>query len=165
MQFAKADVALPSDTEVQVRRSFKAPRTLVWKAHTIPSLVQRWMLGPPGWSMPVCEMDLRPGGKYRWRWRSDEDGQEFGFYGEFTEVDAPARLFFTEFFDPGDVGGDMGGGCEVRNSFTEADGFTTLTVLMIFNSKSERDAAIATGMTDGMEMSYEQLDALAAEGG
>jgi uncharacterized protein YndB with AHSA1/START domain len=53
MQFAKADVALPSDTEVQVRRSFKAPRTLVWKAHTIPSLVQRWMLGPPGWSMPV----------------------------------------------------------------------------------------------------------------
>jgi Activator of Hsp90 ATPase homolog 1-like protein len=73
------EVSLPSDREVRVVRSFSAPRKLVWDAHTKPELMQRWMLGPPGWSMPVCEIDLRVGGAYRWRWRSDEDGKEFGF--------------------------------------------------------------------------------------
>ena len=79
----KAQVSLPSDTEVRVTRDFAAPRQLVWRAHTDPKLVRRWMLGPPGWSMPVCEMDVRPGGKYRWRWRSDQNGAEFGFHGDF----------------------------------------------------------------------------------
>ena len=69
----KAQVSLPSDTEVRITRDFKAPRTLVWQAHTEPELFQRWIGGYPGWSMPVCEMDVRPGGKYRWRWRSDEE--------------------------------------------------------------------------------------------
>ena len=72
----KAQVSLPSDTEVRVTRDFRAPRTLVWRAHTEPELFQRWIGGYPGWSMPVCEMDVRLGGKYRWRWRSDENGQE-----------------------------------------------------------------------------------------
>ena len=88
----KARVSLPSDTEVRVTRDFKAPRSLVWQAHTEPSLLQRWIGGYPGWSMPVCEMDVRPGGKYRWRWRMDESGHEFGFFGEFREVEAPARM-------------------------------------------------------------------------
>ena len=71
MTIDKAQVTLPSDSEVQVTRSFKAPRALVFRAFTEPELVRRWMLGPPGWAMPVCEMDVRPGGTYRWRWRSD----------------------------------------------------------------------------------------------
>ena len=82
----KAEVTLPSDREVQVKRSFGAPRALVYRAYTEPELVRRWLLGPPGWSMPVCEMDVRVGGRYRWRWRSDEDGSEFGFTGTFREV-------------------------------------------------------------------------------
>jgi uncharacterized protein YndB with AHSA1/START domain len=143
-----------------VRRSFKAPRALVWKAYTTPALLRRWMLGPPGWSMPVCEMDVRVGGAFVWRWRNDADGKEFGFHGEFTEVDAPARLAHSEYFDPGDVGGDMGGGADVLNQFAEAGGVTTQTIVITYGSRAERDAALSTGMTDGMEMSYQKLDAL-----
>jgi uncharacterized protein YndB with AHSA1/START domain len=163
-----AEVSLPSDTEVRVTRDFKAPRKLVWQAHTEPKLVQRWMSGMPGWSMPVCEMDVRPGGKYRWRWRSDDGGQEFGFFGEFKEVDVPAKMTYEEYFDPGDAGdvtGDMpvNSPAIICSTFTEKDGVTTVVVLMDYGSKAARDAAISTGMTDGMEISYECLDTLVAE--
>src|SRR5512147_2321356 len=73
----KVQVTMPSDREVRVVRQFKAPRALVWDAHTKPELITKWMLGPPGWSMPVCEMDVRVGGAYRWRWRNETDGKEF----------------------------------------------------------------------------------------
>jgi uncharacterized protein YndB with AHSA1/START domain len=69
-----AEVSLPSDTEVLVKRSFDAPVKLVWRAYMEPVLMRRWCSGLPGWSMPVCEMDMRVGGQYRWRWRSDENG-------------------------------------------------------------------------------------------
>ena len=161
----KAEVSLPSDTQVRVKRDFKAPRTLVWDAHTDPKLLKRWMLGPPGWSMPVCEMDVRPGGKYRWRWRSDENGAEFGFHGDFREVDAPAQMTHAEYYDPGDVGGamDISQPAIIRTAFSETKGITTLEMVMTFASKEIRDAAVSTGMTDGMEMGYERLDKLFAE--
>ena len=101
------EVTLPSDREVRVTRTFNAPRTLVWDAHTKPELIQKWMLGPPGWSMPVCEMDVRKNGKYRWRWRNDSSGKEFGFHGTFEDVKAPSRIAHDQYFDPGDVGGSM----------------------------------------------------------
>jgi uncharacterized protein YndB with AHSA1/START domain len=159
----KAQVSLPSDREVRVVRAFKAPRALVYQAHTTPALVQRWMLGPPGWTMPVCEMDVRVGGRFRWRWRSEEDGKEFGFHGEYREVRAAARLVHTEIYDPGDVGGNMGDGALIAIDFSESAGLTIVTSVMDFGSKAARDAAMATGMTDGMEMSHQQLDALLAE--
>jgi uncharacterized protein YndB with AHSA1/START domain len=159
----KAQVSLPSDREVKVTREFDAPRDLVYRAYTEPQLVQRWLLGPPGWKMPVCEMDVRPGGRYRWRWRSDEGGAEFGFHGEFLEVSPPARIVNTEFYDPGDVGGDMGEGALITVTFTEKGGVTTLTSLMDFKTKAARDAAMSTGMTDGMEQSYQLLDRVLAE--
>lgn len=159
----KAEVSLPSDHEVRVVRSFSAPRDLIYKAYTTPELVQRWLLGPPGWTMPVCEMDVRVGGKYRWRWRSTEDGKEFGFFGEFQVVEPPGRLVHTEFFDSGDVGGDMGDGALISLEIVEHDGVTTLTVLMDYYTKEARDAAVATGMTDGMEMTYQRLDELLPE--
>ena len=81
-----AEVSTPSDREVLVKRSFDAPVNLVWQAYTDPALMRRWCSAMPGWSMPVCEMDIHVGGKYRWRWRSDENGQEFGFTGEMLEV-------------------------------------------------------------------------------
>lgn len=87
-------------------RTFKAPRQLVWDAHTKPEMVSKWMLGPPGWTMPVCEMDVRPGGAYRWqRWRS-EGGKEFGFFGKFIEVNEPNEIVHEE-VTPGDIGGPM----------------------------------------------------------
>ena len=159
----EAEVSLPSDSEVKVTREFKARRELVYKAHTVPELVQRWLLGPPGWTMPVCEMDVRVGGKYRWRWRSDEDGKEFGFHGTYREVVAPKRIVHMEYFDPGDVGGEMGNGALITMELTEKDGVTTLTSLMDFGSRETRDAAVSTGMTDGMEASYKLLDGLLSE--
>ncbi|MGH7627210.1 MAG: SRPBCC family protein [Gemmatimonadaceae bacterium] len=161
----KVQVSLPSDTEVRVTRDFKAPRTLVWQAHTDPKLFQRWIGGYPGWSMPVCEMDVRPGGTYRWRWRLDEDGKEFGFHGEYREVDAPGKIVSAEYYDPGSFGGAMPANTPaiIRTTFTEKNGITTLVVLMDYGSKETRDAAVSTGMTDGMETSYERLDTLLAE--
>ena len=93
------EVTQPSDREVRVVRSFKAPRQLVWDAHTKPELVSKWMLGSPGWTMPVCEMDVRAGGAYRWRWRSETEGKEFGFFGKFTEVTPHSKIVHEETFD------------------------------------------------------------------
>jgi uncharacterized protein YndB with AHSA1/START domain len=159
----KAQVSLPSDREVRVTRQFKAPRKLVYEAFTSPALLQRWLLGPPGWSMPVCEMDVRVGGKYRWRWRSNEDGKEFGFHGEFREVAPPRKIVHTQYFDPGDVGGEMGDAALITLELTEKDGVTTMVSLMDFGSKAARDGAVSTGMIDGMEASYSLLDALLSE--
>jgi uncharacterized protein YndB with AHSA1/START domain len=160
----RARVDLPSDREVRVVRQFAAQRELVWKAFTTPALLQRWLLGPPGWSMPVCEVDLRVGGAFRWRWRNDDDGKEFGFHGKFREIDPPARLVHTEVFDPGDVGGSMGDEALITATFDEADDVTTMTTVIRYASKADRDAALSTGMTDGMEMSYGLLDELLADG-
>ena len=167
MTLEKAQVTMPSDREVAVTRSFKAPRALVFRAHTDPELVRRWMLGPPGWSMPVCEMDVRVNGRYRWRWRSDTDGKEFGFAGTFREVQPPSMLVHTEGYDPGTVGEGYpsGGEALVTTTFDEEGGITTLTTVIDFGSKEARDAAVKTGMTDGMEQSYQLLDRVLQEPG
>lgn len=151
-------VTLPSDLEVMVERSFAAPRALVFEAWTTPALIQRWLLGPPGWTMPVCRMDVRVGGTYEWRWQNDE-GQEFGFTGTFLEVVPPSRLVHTERFDPGTVGGEMGEAL-VTVDFSEDAGITTQRAVMRYDSKEVRDTVLKTGMTDGMEMSYQELDRL-----
>jgi uncharacterized protein YndB with AHSA1/START domain len=157
----KSTVALPNDRDVVVVRAFNAPRALVFDAWTTPKLLQRWMLGPPGWKMPVCEMDVRPGGKFTWRWRSDETGAEFGFSGEFREVVRPSRIVHVERYEPGDVGGQMGEAL-VTSELTEKNGVTTQTMTIHYESKAVRDAALKTGMTDGMEMSFQKLDELLA---
>ena len=163
----KAQVTLPSDREVQVVRSFKAPRALVFRAFTEPGLIRRWMLGPPGWSMPVCEMDLRVGGSYRWQWRSDSEDKEFGFFGTFREVQTPSRIVHIERYDPGTMGSPYpeSGEAIIATSFSEEGGITTVTTLMDYGSKAARDAALQSGMTDGMEQSYQLLDQLVQQPG
>jgi uncharacterized protein YndB with AHSA1/START domain len=164
MTIDKAQVTLPSDREVKVERSFKAPRALVYRAYTEPELVRRWMLGPPGWSMPVCEMDVRVGGRFRWRWRSDDGANEFGFSGTYREVLPASRIVHTEAYEPGTVGGPYPGeDAIVTVTFTEDSGVATVTTLIDFGSKEARDGAVATGMTDGMEQSYQLLDRLLTE--
>lgn len=154
------EVTQPSDCEVRVVRTFTAPRQLVWDAHTKPELMQKWCIGYLGWTLPVCEMDVREGGKYRWRWKSDEDGSEFGFFGTFSEVSAPSKLAHDQYYDPGDVGYSMpvGDPCLVALDLREAKGVTTLVCTMTFVSKEARDSAVATGMTDGMEVGYARID-------
>ena len=157
----KSTVTLPNDRDVVVVRSFNAPRKLVFDAWTKPALLQRWLLGPPGWTMPVCEMDVRPGGKFTWRWRSDKNGREFGFTGEFREVVRPSCIVHSERYEPGDVGGEMGEAL-VTSVFVENNGVTTQTMTIHYESKEVRDAAVKTGMTDGMEQSFQKLDELLA---
>jgi uncharacterized protein YndB with AHSA1/START domain len=160
---SKLKVEAPSDREVRVTRTFKAPAQLVWDAHTRPELLQKWLGGYEGWSMPVCEMDVRVGGTYRWRWRMADGGKEFGFYGTFVEVTPTTKLVHQEHFDPGDLGMPMNSEpAIVTTEFKETNGLTMLTVTMLYATKADRDGAVATGMTDGMEVSYQRMDALLA---
>jgi uncharacterized protein YndB with AHSA1/START domain len=158
-----AQASTPSDTEVLVKRSFDAPASLVWRAYTEPDLMRRWLLGPPGWSMPICEMDVRVGGKYRWRWRGDDDGKQFGFSGEFLEVTPHSKLVHSQYYDAGDLGDSMGKEpAVVTVTLKEANGITNVATTIKFASKEDRDAAFSTGMTDGMEMGYQRLDKVLA---
>jgi uncharacterized protein YndB with AHSA1/START domain len=145
-------VTTPSDTEVVLTRVVDAPRSLVFAAHTVPEHVQNWMLGPAGWTMPVCEIDLRPGGTWHFVWRK-EDGSEMGMTGEYREIEPPARLVNTECW-----GEDWP---ETLNTLvlTEQDGRTTITSTMLFPSRQARDAAVQTGMASGADDSYDRLEA------
>lgn len=154
-----AEVSTPSDLEVLIKRSFDAPVNLVWQAYTDPAMMRRWLTAMPGWSMPVCEMTTEVGGKYRWLWRNDENGLEFGFTGEILEVELHSKLAHTQNYDPGNMGGSMGDEPSIITvTFNETSGITNVATSIRFASKADRDAAVSTGMTDGMEMSYKQLD-------
>ena len=159
------EVTQPSDREVRVVRTFNAPRQLVWDAHTKPELMRKWCYGYEGWTLAVCDMDVREGGKYRWRWRSNEDGSEFGFFGTFSDVKAPSRLAHDQYYDPGDMDYAMpvGDPCLITLDFTEENGVTTLAMTMEFVSKEARDGAVSIGMTDGMEVGYARIDAMFAK--
>lgn len=153
-------VTTPSDREIVVTRAFDAPASLLFACHTKPELVRRWMLGPDGWSMPVCDIDLRVGGEYRHVWRSDDDGSEFGFRGQYREIDAPVRLVHTERWDGTEPGEATDALCTL--TLAESDGRTTLTYVMRFPSPELRDQALRSGMTDGMATSYDRLEGVVA---
>jgi uncharacterized protein YndB with AHSA1/START domain len=159
-----AEVSTPSDREVLVKRSFDAPANLVWQAYTDPDLMRRWLTAMAGWSMPVCEMTTQVGENYRWRWRENESGQEFGFAGEILEAELHSKIVHTQIYDPGDCGfGSMGGEPSIITvTFNETDGITSVVTSIKFASKDDRDAAMSTGMADGMELSYKQLDGVLA---
>jgi uncharacterized protein YndB with AHSA1/START domain len=140
----------PSDREFAMTRVFDAPRQLVWDAWTNPEHVPHWMLGPEGWTMPVCEIDLRPGGEWHYVWRR-ADGTRMEMRGAYLEVKPPERLVSTE-----NWGGDWP---ETTNTLTlsEKDGKTTMTMTVLYPSKEARDAAMKTGMTDGADVSFDRL--------
>ncbi len=148
----------PSDREIAMTRVFDAPRQLVFDAHTKPDLVRQWLLGPPGWSMPVCEMDVRVGGTYRWVWRHDTNGTEMGMSGVYREIVAPERLVTTERFDEAWYPG------EALNTLVliEKGGRTTLTQTMRYESRDARDAVIKSNMEKGVAASYDRLADLLA---
>jgi uncharacterized protein YndB with AHSA1/START domain len=150
-------VTTPSDCEVQVTRRFDAPRRMVFEALTTPALLQRWMHGPNGWTLAVCEVDLRAGGRFRYVWRKP-DGREMGAGGIFRDIAAPERIVHTELFDDDWTGGEA----VVTSTLVERDGRTTLTVTMRYASQAARDEALKTGFTSGMEASYETLAAVLA---
>src|SRR6185503_3862502 len=128
-------VTTPSDREVQAIRLFNAPRELVFKALTTPDLLMRWMHGPNGWTLAVCEVDLRVGGAFRYVWRK-ANGREMGMGGIFREIVPPARIVHAEQFDEDWTGGET----VVTTTLTEHAATTTLTVTVLYVSKAARDA-------------------------
>ncbi len=149
-------VSTPSDREIQVTRDFDAPRALVFDAFTKPELVRRWLLGPPGWSMPVCEIDLRVGGAYRYVWVSEKDGAQMGIRGVFREITPVERLVATERFDDAWYPGEA----LDTTAFVEARGITRTTITILYESQEARNTASRSGMEYGMAAGYERLESL-----
>ncbi|MEL6839416.1 MAG: SRPBCC family protein [Pseudomonadota bacterium] len=149
-------LSAPTDTTIVIKRSFDAPKSLVWRAHTEPDLVKRWLTGPTGHRMPVCEIDLRVGGTYRYVWEWD-DGMMTAS-GQFQVVAADKRLQFTEVFDifPDNE-------TQVEQLFAETDGKTLVTMRLQYDSRETRDGVLQSPMEQGLEASYCQLDALISE--
>lgn len=150
------DATLPSARELQLIRHFKAPRQLLWDCHTQPALIRRWLLGPPGWTMPVCEVDLRVGGTYRYEWHS-ENGLAMALSGTYREIDAPARLSDTQTFDDNWTQGPAD---TTLLLFDDGDG-TRIELTIAYVSEAARDFALSTPMMEGMEAGYSRLDRLA----
>jgi uncharacterized protein YndB with AHSA1/START domain len=151
------EVTTPTDLEIVMKRSFAAPRDRVFDAFTKPELIQRWLLGPDGWSMPVCEVDLKAGGSYRYRWRSDSgDGHEFGVSGTYLEIVRPERLVHAERFDDAWYPGEA----LVTTTFSEHADSTTVTMRIRYESREARDIAIQSGMDGGVAKSYDRLSLL-----
>ena len=152
---AAMKVTTPTDRELVMTRVFDAPRGMVFDALTKPDLLQRWLLGPPGWTMPVCDIDLRVGGKYRYVWQN-ADGRKMGMGGTFQEIVRPSRLVATEVYEDYWTGGET----LVTTELAETRGKTTLSTTVRYASREARDAAIKMGATKGLEASYHQLDEL-----
>src|SRR4051795_770532 len=134
-------VTTPTDREIVINREFNAPRELVWDAMSRPELLKRWLFGPPGWEMTVCEEDARVGGTFRWVW-SGPGGVLMTLTGVYREVVPPERCVRTEVFDSVCV---PGGGEQLATLvLTDLGGRTGLTVTVLYDSKEARDGAAAS---------------------
>ena len=153
---SKLTLQTEGDQHVVVTRRFAAPPEAVYRAHTEPHLIQKWMLGPEGWTMPVCICDARPGGKMRFEW---SDGKGGGFYltGECLEVEPFSRLVHVERMHLPDPTPDN----HIETRFEpDGAGGTLMTMRMTLPNAETRGAMLATGMEHGMESSYARLDAV-----
>lgn len=144
-----------SDTQARVSRVIRGPIEKVWQAHNDDELMRRWMLGPDGWTMPVCDVATTVGEKYRYEWEPVDggEGESFGFEGELLESAPPYRAVTTE-----RMIGMPGEGTLNELTLTAVTEGTLLAVVMTFPDAATRDAILATGMTDGMEISYARLE-------
>jgi uncharacterized protein YndB with AHSA1/START domain len=151
-------ITTPSHREIAMSRVFNAPRRLVFDALTKPELVKQWLLGPLGWSMPVCDINLKVGGTYRYVWKRDSDGTEMSSGGVFREIIAPDRIVATEKFEqPWNPGEST-----VTSTPVEHDSKTTLTMTVLYDSRETRDVVLKSGMESGVAASYDRLAELLA---
>ncbi|HTI88471.1 MAG TPA: SRPBCC family protein [Alphaproteobacteria bacterium] len=140
------------DRGVIIAQTFDAKAAPLFKTWTTPDLLKHWLLGPPGWTMTVCEVDLKPGGAYRYKWRNAE-GTEIGLGGVYREVAVPSRLVATERFDPPFDQGEA----VLTLMFDERDGRTTITNTAVYATPEARDGMLASGMERGIKASYDRL--------
>jgi uncharacterized protein YndB with AHSA1/START domain len=149
-------VTTPSDREIRMTRLFDAPRHLVFEAMSKPEHIKQWWGGlGEGYSVPVCEVDLRPGGA--WRFVNRHPKGEAVFYGVYREIEPPERIVFTEIYEPFPDTESV-----VTALLTEENGKTRLTVSAVYPSLEVRDMVIKTGMAKGAALSYDQLEEVAA---
>ena len=145
-------VTTPSDREIAMSRVFDAPRQLVFDAYTKPQLLQRWLGVQRGWSLAVCEIDLRVGGAYRYVWRGP-NRPDMGMRGVFREVVRPERIVATERFDESWYPGEA----ESTLTLVEQGGRTTLTLTVRYESQAARDAVLKTPMAEGVGAGFDKL--------
>ena len=150
-------VTTPTDREIAMTRVFDAPRRLVFDAWTKPELVKRWLGVRGGWSLEVCEIDLRQGGTYRYVWRGP-DGKEMGMRGVYREIVRPERLVATESFDDPWYPGEA----LDTTVLVEQGGKTTVTTTVLYQSREVRDAVLKSPMERGVAESYDKLAELLA---
>jgi uncharacterized protein YndB with AHSA1/START domain len=148
-------LATEGDTHVVVTRRFAAPPEAVYRAHVEPALIQKWMLGPDGWTMPVCINDARPGGNIRYEW-SNGEGQGFSLTGEFIELEPHRRIVHVERMHLPDPTPDN----HVETIFAPDGTGTLMTMRMTLPDAETRTMMLSTGMEHGMEAGYQRLEAL-----
>lgn len=151
----KLTMEAPGDREIVITRTFDAPRQMVFDAFTRPELVPQWLTGPPGSSMPICEIDLRAGGAYRYV-LTGPGHPEMTIRGVFKQIVPPERVVATESFDPAWYEGENIN----TTTFTESGGKTTVTLRIECASKASRDGMLKTGMERGLAFSYDRLEAV-----
>jgi uncharacterized protein YndB with AHSA1/START domain len=153
------DAQILSDTQVRVSRVIRGSIDQVWRAHNDADLMKQWLLGPDGWTMPVCEIAAKVGDTYRYMWEPEGGGEGFGFTGELLELHKPYRAVTTEAM----IGMDFPATLN-ELTLTSVQGGTLLSLLITYANAEQRDAILATGMTGGMETSYARLEGLLAAG-
>ncbi|MCC8960097.1 SRPBCC domain-containing protein [Bradyrhizobium sp. Pear77] len=150
---SKLTLKTEGDCYIVVTRRFVAPPEMVYRAHTEPELLQKWLLGPEGWTMPVCVSDLRPGGKIRYEW-TDGKGGGFHLTGEYVALEPFSRIVHVERMHLPDPTPDN----HVETRFAPDGNGTVMTMRMTLPDAETRAAMLATGMEHGMEDSYARLD-------
>ena len=156
---SKMRLKTEGDTHVVVTRHFHATPEMVYRAHTEPELIRKWLLGPEGWTMPVCINEAMPGGRFRYEWTNGEGGG-FHITGEYLELEPFRRIVHVERMHLPDATPDN----HIETRF-EADGAGTLmTIRMTLPDGKTRAAMLATGMEGGMEASYVRLEELIQSG-
>ncbi|NUO94688.1 MAG: SRPBCC family protein [Gemmatimonadaceae bacterium] len=145
------------EREIVMTREFDAPRHLVYEALTTPALIRRWLGVMEGWSMAVCDVDLRVGGSFRYQWRGP-GGVTLGMRGVYREIVPDQRIVSTEVFDESWYPGEAVGTVEL----VERSGRTTLTTTVLYSSREARDAVLKSPMESGVAKAYDQLDVVLA---
>lgn len=149
---------LIEDDKVLVQRVVRGSLAQVWKAHHDPELVKQWMLGPPGWTMPVCEIPDDVPGTFRYEWENSKDGSRFGFEGEVLERQEPRREYSTEAM----IGVEGKPNRNEQVFVPQPGNRVRIDVTIVYPSKEVRDTVLNTGMVEGMEASYVRLDGILA---
>jgi uncharacterized protein YndB with AHSA1/START domain len=150
-------ITTPSDREIAITREFNAPKRLVFEAYTKPELLKQWLGVQNGWTLAVCEIDLKVSGKYRYVWRGP-NREDMGMGGVYREIVPHDRIAATEKFDDPWYEGEA----TSTVTFVEHDGKTTLTMTILYDSKETRDAVLKSPMETGLAVSFDKLAELLA---